>query len=402
MKKTLIAVIAILAIAAIALGGLYFKNNADKTAEIERLTADVGSRDEQITALTADITARDGQISELSADTEEKAGQIESLTADIAARDEQIATLTADITARDGQIAELSADTEVKAGQIESLTADVAARDEQITALTADLETKEQKIGTLMSERVEIDARNLYLEQENGKLQKKTEQQAGEIKALKTTVTELETKIAELERPATDAPEGREGAGAVVAPAGPTDDPAGELTVEQRLEAYIAAMQEPDPEPAPEPEADPATPNVLLDDAGGILTLPDGYDADGNMAYNADFDAVSVDTIPADGFTMKIILLIKDAFDNEMISTLAETLGIPEEDISAREVTEINGLTWIGYEYDYAGDHNVSLMTWNPDDPENTIHQIILMGVSQEEETFIVEHYSFASETEAE
>ena len=54
MKKTLIAVIAILAIAAIALGGLYFKNNADKTAEIERLTAD--------------ITARDGQISELSAD----------------------------------------------------------------------------------------------------------------------------------------------------------------------------------------------------------------------------------------------------------------------------------------------------------------------------------------------
>ena len=388
MKKTLIAVIAILAIAAIALGGLYFKNNADKTAEIERLTADVGSRDEQITALTADITARDGQISELSADTEEKAGQIESLTADIAARDEQIA--------------ELSADTEVKAGQIESLTADVAARDEQITALTADLETKEQKIGTLMSERVEIDARNLYLEQENGKLQKKTEQQAGEIKALKTTVTELETKIAELERPVTDAPEGREGTGAVVTPAGPADDPAGELTVEQRLEAYIAAMQEPDPEPAPEPEADPVTPNVLRDDAGGILTLPDGYEADGEIAYNADFDAVSVDTVPADGFTMKIILLIKDAFDNEMISTLAETLGIPEEDISAREVTEINGLTWIGYEYDYAGDHNVSLMTWNPDDPENTIHQIILMGVSQEEETFIVEHYSFASETEAE
>lgn len=35
-----------------------FKNNADKTAEIERLTADVAARDEQITTLTADITAR--------------------------------------------------------------------------------------------------------------------------------------------------------------------------------------------------------------------------------------------------------------------------------------------------------------------------------------------------------
>ena len=186
MKKNVaIPIIAILAVAAVALGVLFVTTNADKTAQIVTLTADVTDKTGQIETLSADVADKAGQIETLSADVTEKAGQIETLTADVADKAGQIETLTADVADKTGQIETLTADvaekadqiealnTDVadKAGQIEALNTDVADKAEQIEALFADQKSKEKQISEL-TETVEQQNRQLaYSEMSESELQ---------------------------------------------------------------------------------------------------------------------------------------------------------------------------------------------------------------------------------------
>ena len=148
-KKVALPIIAILAVAAVVLGILYITNDADKTAQINALTAESADKSSQIETLSADASDKAGQIETLSADVAEKAGQIETLSADVAEKAGLIETLTADASDKAGQIETLSADVADKAGQIETLNADVAGKAEQIETLSLDQKNKADQIAEL-------------------------------------------------------------------------------------------------------------------------------------------------------------------------------------------------------------------------------------------------------------
>ncbi len=180
MKKNVaITIISILAVAAIALGVLYFTNDADKTKQIDGLIADVSDRDSQIQSLSSDIKDRDGQIVGLNADITEKAGQIETLEADVAEKDSQIEKLDTEVADKSGQIEALNKDVAEKKGRIEALNADIAKKTGQIETLNADVADKARQIETLSAEIID-----------------KTSQ----IEGLKADVDTKDKKIAALEK----------------------------------------------------------------------------------------------------------------------------------------------------------------------------------------------------------
>ena len=84
MKKGIfITVICVLAVAAIALGMLYYTNNEDKTRQIKTLMADADKQADQIEKLSADVEDQALKIEGLDADAAEKAAQIATLNADV-------------------------------------------------------------------------------------------------------------------------------------------------------------------------------------------------------------------------------------------------------------------------------------------------------------------------------
>ncbi len=153
MKKNVaLPIIAILAVAAVVLGVLFVTNNADKTAQITSLNADVADKAGQIETLNADVADKAGQIETLNADVADKAGQIETLSTDVADKSGQIETLSADVADKAGQIEMLSADVADKADQIETLNADVADKAGQIETLNADIADKAGQIEALSAD----------------------------------------------------------------------------------------------------------------------------------------------------------------------------------------------------------------------------------------------------------
>ena len=203
MKKSLaITIISILAVAAIALGVLYYTNNDQKTKEIANLNENVAQRDGQIDtlnklvetknneigSLSADVADKAGQIETLNADVEDKAGQIEKLNADIADKAGQIETLNADVADKAGQIDALNADIAGKAGQIETLNADVADKAGQIEKLNADVADKAGQIETLNAD---VADKAGQIETLNADVADKT----GQIEALNADVTDKAGQI---------------------------------------------------------------------------------------------------------------------------------------------------------------------------------------------------------------
>ena len=167
MKKGLAySIISILAVAAIALGVLYFTNNNEKSNQIALLDADITTKEGKIEGLIADIDDKENQIKELSADNAEQAAQIEALNADItlkanqiekqalyiSEKEKQIDTLNSDLTYRQEQIEELNAIVIAKESEIESLNLGSAEKSAQIDALKAEIEENESKISTLQNE----------------------------------------------------------------------------------------------------------------------------------------------------------------------------------------------------------------------------------------------------------
>lgn len=236
MKKSVaITIIAILAVAAIALGVLYVTNNDSKTkliseqeaqikslvdgvneqaGQIQALTADVDAKADEIETLTADVDAKFGEIETLTADVADKAGRIETLTADVEAKTGEIGTLTEEVAQRDGQIetlnklveakdkeiGALTADVEAKAGQIETLTADVQDKAQQIVALTADAAEKAAQIAAKDSAIAGKDEKIAELETASAELQ-------GRIESLTAEIGEKEEQIRTLSAGQAETPE---------------------------------------------------------------------------------------------------------------------------------------------------------------------------------------------------
>ena len=149
MKKLSIVIIAVLAVAAIALGGLYFKTNADKTAQIDSLNADVAAKVAEIDTLTADAAEKDAAIEALNAAAAEKDAAIEALNTAAAEKDAAIDTLNADVAAKAAEIDTLTAAAAEKDTTIDTLTADAAAQAAQIEALNESVTAKDTAIADL-------------------------------------------------------------------------------------------------------------------------------------------------------------------------------------------------------------------------------------------------------------
>ena len=175
-KKTISILAAVLAVALVVVGILFFQakqtvnqyqqdqsalnvkidalndDMADKDSRIEALNADIADRDGRIEALTADVADRDGKIEALNADVADRDGKIAALNADVADRDSKIEALNADVADRDSKIEALNADVADRDGKIEALNADVADRDGKIEALNADVADKDAAIEGLTAE----------------------------------------------------------------------------------------------------------------------------------------------------------------------------------------------------------------------------------------------------------
>ena len=219
MKKSVaVAIIAILAVAAVALGVLYATNNdsmtkqisareteiKDRDLQIRTLTEDAEAKAVEIDSLTADVEAKAGEIKTLTEDAEAKAGEIETLTADVAAKAGEIGTLTEAVTARDGQIdtlnqlvaskeeeiGALTADAEAKTAQIETLTADAEAKAAQIETLTADAETKAAQIETMTAD----------AEAKAGQIETLTADAEAKAAQIETLTAEVAAKTEEIEK----------------------------------------------------------------------------------------------------------------------------------------------------------------------------------------------------------
>lgn len=186
MKKGVaITIISVLAVIAIALGVLYYTNNADKTKQIDGLTADVADKATQIETLNADVA--------------DKAGQIEALNADVADKAAQIETLNADVSYKAGQIDTLNADVAEKKETIQGLNADVASKASQIDTLIADVKTKAEQIETLKGEIAEKTSQIDLLKGEVSEQGSRIEQYKADIDSLSGQVASLTSDVAEKE-----------------------------------------------------------------------------------------------------------------------------------------------------------------------------------------------------------
>ena len=125
---------------------------AEKNEEIEALNADVADKASQIDALNADVADKATQIDALNADVADKASQIDALNADVADKASQIDALNADVADKNSQIDTLNADVADKASQIDALNADVSAKKSEIDALNADSTGKDNTIENLNAE----------------------------------------------------------------------------------------------------------------------------------------------------------------------------------------------------------------------------------------------------------
>ena len=117
-QKVLYAIIAVLAVAAIVFGVLYFTNDADKTAQIDKLTGEK-------TALTDDVNGKAGQIETLEG---EKTQLIADHEKAIGEKDAEINKLTGEKEALEKEKAQLIADHETAIAALETTVADLESR----------------------------------------------------------------------------------------------------------------------------------------------------------------------------------------------------------------------------------------------------------------------------------
>lgn len=192
MKKSIaISFISILAVAAIAFGILYFTNNADKTGQIEALTANVTEKESRIKALDSEVADKSAQIETLTAGLAEKKGTIETLNADITDKAGQIESLNANVTAKESKIKTLDSEVADKAAQIETLTADLTEKKGTIETLNADIADKAGQIEALNAD---VTTKTGTIEQLNADVTEKTK----EISSLTTSVSEKMNAIESL------------------------------------------------------------------------------------------------------------------------------------------------------------------------------------------------------------
>ena len=224
MKNKLWVIISIVLAVCIAAGGIIWSNDAaDKTKQIEALTADVADKagqietlntnvadkDKQIETLNANVADKIGQIDALNTNIADKDGQIETLNTNIADKDGQIETLNANVADRDGQIETLTANVADKDGQIETLNTNIADKDGQIEALNANVADRDKQIETLTAVgkeaidkitayETEIAGKNAEIADKNAELELLRGAAAEQAEKIKTLASDVTANIAEI------------------------------------------------------------------------------------------------------------------------------------------------------------------------------------------------------------
>ena len=120
--------------------GKYVQQQAELSALIESLNADVAEKELEIDTLNADVADKASQIDALNADVADKASQIDSLNADVADKNSQLEQMTSELADKDVQIDALNADVSAKKSEIDALNADSTGKDNTIESLNAELE----------------------------------------------------------------------------------------------------------------------------------------------------------------------------------------------------------------------------------------------------------------------
>ena len=105
--------------------GKYVQQQAELSALIESLNADVAEKELEIDTLNADVADKASQIDSLNADVADKNSQLEQMTSELADKDVQIDALNADVSAKKSEIDALNADSTGKDNTIESLNAEL-------------------------------------------------------------------------------------------------------------------------------------------------------------------------------------------------------------------------------------------------------------------------------------
>lgn len=156
------AALAVVIVALVAVGvlyaqekqtvGKYVQQQAELSALIESLNADVAEKESEIDTLNADVADKASQIDALNADVADKANQIDSLNADVADKNSQIDSLNADVADKNSQLEQMTAELADKDVQIDALNADVSAKKSEIDALNADSTGKDNTIESLNAE----------------------------------------------------------------------------------------------------------------------------------------------------------------------------------------------------------------------------------------------------------
>ena len=132
--------------------GKYVQQQAELSALIESLNADVAEKELEIDTLNADVADKASQIDALNADVADKASQIDSLNADVADKASQIDSLNADVADKNSQLEQMTSELADKDVQIDALNADVSAKKSEIDALNADSTGKDNTIESLNAE----------------------------------------------------------------------------------------------------------------------------------------------------------------------------------------------------------------------------------------------------------
>lgn len=192
MKKSVsVIAISVLVVLAVVLGILFYTNNADKSKQIETLSADVADKSTQIETLNADIAGRDNQIQMLNADVAYRDGQIAVLNEDVKEKAGKIDALNQSVSEKKDQIDALSKEITEKTARIESLNADVQTKTEQIEKLNNEITEKTEQIETLKTNTANKEAAVKKLETE-------VEEKKTQIESLSADLISKETAIAKL------------------------------------------------------------------------------------------------------------------------------------------------------------------------------------------------------------
>ena len=174
---------------------------SDKTAEIERLTAELAEKEEQISNLQQELVALNERITQLEEAVPPEVGELVQLQNDLVAKSEEIDELQR-------EIAELNSEIYEKNNQLADFEEIIANLNEEVTDLKNQIATKDNRINELESTVTDLNEQISTLNKEIADLQEQLRQanlpDSEQLSLLKEEIEQLKRELAQLEQESSD------------------------------------------------------------------------------------------------------------------------------------------------------------------------------------------------------